>query len=177
MVSFDLYFTTQGEAKMCVLYTTNAWATTNVANSLGYGANPTFIVTNSASSQTYSPNTVTGTYMFNTYGSIFFNNMIVNFTGVPGVDNNPNFAFRIVNAATGSDCVNYLGQPYNNSSGNSRLDNVAVNGQYKGLYAPTVTNSPLATVGRPLLSKYICTESSLGCGDSKCLCERRSSHE
>ena len=154
MVSFDLYFTTQGEAKMCVLYTTNAWATTNVANNLGYGANPTFIVTNSVTSPFYSPYTVTGTYIFNSYGSIFFNNMIVDFTGVPGVDNNPNFAFRIVNAATGSDCVNYLGQPYNNSSGNSRLDNIAVNGQFAGQFAPTVTNSPLATVDAPFTNSF-----------------------
>ena len=27
LVTFDLYFTSQGEAKMCVLYTTNNWAT------------------------------------------------------------------------------------------------------------------------------------------------------
>ena len=45
MVTFDLYFTSQGEAKMCVLYTTNGWATTNVADNLAYGANPAFIVT------------------------------------------------------------------------------------------------------------------------------------
>jgi hypothetical protein len=154
MVSFDLYFTTQGEAKMCVLYTTDGWATTNVANNLAYGANPTFIVTNSVSSPTYSANTVTGTYFFDTYGSTFFNNMIIDFTGVPGVANNPNFAFRIVNAATGYDCVNYLGQPYNNNSGNCRVDNVAVNGQFEGLYAPTVTNSPLATVDGPFTNTF-----------------------
>jgi hypothetical protein len=155
MVSFDLYFTTQGEAKMCVLYTTDGWVTTNVANNLAYGANPTFIVTNSVGSQTYSANTVTGTYLFDTYGSIFFNNMILDFTGVPGVANNPNFAFRIVNAATGFDCVNYLGQPYNNNSGNCRLDNVAVNGQFDGQYAPTVTNSPLATVDGPFTNTFV----------------------
>ena len=154
MVSFDLYFTTQGEAKMCVLYTTNGWTTTNVANNLAYGANPSFILTNSVTSPFYSPNTVTGTYMFNDYGSIFFNNMIIDFTVVPGVANNANFAFRIVNAATGSDCVNYLGQPYNNNSGNCRLDNVAVNGQFEGSYAPTVTNSPSATVDGPFTNTF-----------------------
>ncbi|HEY4414858.1 MAG TPA: hemoblobin-interacting domain-containing protein [Verrucomicrobiae bacterium] len=144
MVSFDLYFTSQGEAKMCVLYTTDGWVTTNVANNLAYGANPTFIQTN-----TTSLNTVTGTYFNNTYGSIFYNNLIIDFTGVPGVDNNPNFSFRIVNAATGFDCVNYLGQPYNNSSGNGRLDNVAVNGQFEGQLAPTITNAAVATVDGP----------------------------
>ena len=40
VVTFDLYITSQGEAKMCVLYTTNDWATTNVANNLSYGMNP-----------------------------------------------------------------------------------------------------------------------------------------
>ena len=77
MVAFDLYFTTQGEAKMCAIYTTNNWATPFVANNLAYGANPHFIVTNSVTDPLYSANTVTGTYMFNDYGSIFFNNMIM----------------------------------------------------------------------------------------------------
>ncbi len=154
MVSFDLYFTTQGEAKMCVLYTTDGWATTNVANNLAYGINPTFIATNSLTSPSYSPNTVTGTYIWNTYGSIFFNNMIIDFTGIAGVANNPNFAFRIVNAATGSDCVNYLGQPYNNNSGNCRVDNVAVNGQFEGLYAPTLTNASSASVDGPFTNTF-----------------------
>ena len=58
MVSFDLFFTSQGEAKMCVLYTTDGWATTNVANNLFYASNPTFILTNSVSSVLYSPDTV-----------------------------------------------------------------------------------------------------------------------
>ena len=43
--------------------------------------------------------------------------MVVDFTGVPGVDNNPQFGIRIVNAATGNDCVNFQGGAYNNSSG------------------------------------------------------------
>lgn len=149
LVTFDLYFTTQGEAKMCVLYTTNGWTTTNVANNLSYGAGLQYIYTN-----TTSPNTVAGTYFYNTYGSIFFNNLVIDFTGVPGVDNNPNFGFRIVNAATGFDCVNYLGQPYNNSSGNGRLDNVAVSGQFEGQYAPTITNAPYATVDHPFTNTF-----------------------
>ena len=149
VITFDLYFTTQGEAKMCVLYTTNAWASSLVANNLAYGINPTFIVTNST-----SPNTVMGTYFWNTYGSIFFNGLVIDFSGDPTVANNPNFGIRIVNAATGADCVNYLGQPYNNSSGNCRLDNVAVNGQYEGQYAPVITNSPSATVDGPFTNTF-----------------------
>ena len=70
------------------------------------------------------------------------------------MDNNTGFGFRIVNAATGSDCVNYLNQPYNNNSGNARLDNVAVNGQFSGSYAPTVTNSSSATVDTPFTNTF-----------------------
>ena len=149
MVSFDIYFTSQGEAKMCVLYTTNNWVTSFVANNLAYGANPTFIVTN-----TTSANTVMGTYFLNTYGSIFYNNCIIDFTGVPNVANNPDFGIRIVNAAKGFDCVNFLDQPYNNSSGNCRLDNIAVNGQFTGFIAPTVTNSASATVDSPFTNTF-----------------------
>ena len=134
---------------MCLLYTTNAWASSLVANNLAYGINPTYIVTNST-----SPNTVIGTYFHQTYGQGFFNNLVIDFSGDPTVANNPNFGFRIVNAATGADCVNYLGQPYNNSSGNCRLDNVAVNGQYEGLYAPVVTNSSSATVDGPFTNTF-----------------------
>jgi len=142
VLTFDLYMTSQGEAKMCVLYTTNGWVTTNIANQLAYGLNPTLIVSNTSA----NPLDLPGTYFFNTYGSIFFNDMVVDFTGDPTVENNPNFGIRIVNAATGIECVNYLGQPYNNASGNSRLDNVAFNGQFEGAYAPTVTNAAVATV-------------------------------
>ncbi|HEY5296587.1 MAG TPA: DUF1533 domain-containing protein [Verrucomicrobiae bacterium] len=149
MVSFDIYFTSQGEAKMCVLYTTNNWVTTLVADNFAYGANPTFIVTN-----TTSANTVMGTYFLNTYGSIFYNNCIIDFTGVPGVANNPGFGIRIVNAAKGFDCVNFLNQPYNNNSGNCRLDNVAVNGQFSGAFAPAVTNSSSATVDGPFTNTF-----------------------
>ncbi|HEU6448355.1 MAG TPA: hemoblobin-interacting domain-containing protein [Verrucomicrobiae bacterium] len=149
VVTFDCYFTSQGEAKMCVLYTTDGWATTNVADQLAYGANPTFIETNSA-----SPNTVQGTYFFNNVGSLFYNDLVVDFTGVSAVNNNPNFGVRIVNASKGSDCVNYLLQPYNNASGNWRLDNVAVNGQFVGTIAPAITNSPSATVDAPFTNTF-----------------------
>ncbi|HEY3763087.1 MAG TPA: DUF1533 domain-containing protein [Verrucomicrobiae bacterium] len=149
IVTFDLYQTSQGEAKMCVLYTTDNWATTNVANSLSYGLNPTLIETN-----TTSPNTVMGTYFNNTFGSIFFNYMVVDFTGDSTVANNPNFKLRIVNAATGPDCVNYLGQPYNNSSGNTRVDNVEVSGQFTGSFPPAVTNATGVTVDNKFTNTF-----------------------
>jgi len=164
ILTFDLYFTTQGEAKMCVLYTTDGWATTNVANSLVNPAWPQFVMTNTpsftsknlnqAGNATYSTSTVNGTLFFQTYGSTFFNNFIVDFTGVPGVANNSQFGFRVVNAATGADCVNYLYQPYNNNSGNSRIDNVAVNGKFNGAFAPSINNSPSATVDNPFTNTF-----------------------
>jgi hypothetical protein len=153
VVSFDLYFTSQGEAKMCVLYTTDAWATTNVASTLYYGANPAYIVTNPPVGSGGSANTVTGTYFYQTFGQGFYNNMVVDFTGVPGVDNNPNFSFKIVNAATGSDCVAFNGGPYNNSSGNWRYDNVSVGGT-SGTPSPALTYDPNASVDAPFTNTF-----------------------
>jgi hypothetical protein len=138
--SFNLYFTTQAEAKMCVFYTTNGWASSNVANTLFYGGNSAFVVTN-----TSSPNTVIGTYFWQTGGQGFYDNIVVDFTGVPGVDNNPQFGIRIVNAATGGDCINFTGGTYNNSSGNWRYDNVIIGGT-SGSPAPTINFDPNATV-------------------------------
>ena len=144
--SFDLYFTSAAEAKMCVFYTTDGWVTTNVAQSLFYGANPTLIQTNADVSLGGSANTVAGTYFFETNGQGFYNNIIVDFTGVPGVDNNPLFSFRVVNAATGlTDCLNSSFTAYNNSSGNWRYDNVAVSGT-AGTPPPAIAYDPSATV-------------------------------
>jgi hypothetical protein len=154
VISFDLFSTSQGEAKMCVLYTTDNWATTNNAANLFYPANPTFIVTNPPSGPNHSDDTVVGTYFFQNVGQNFYNNFIVDFTGVAGVANNPNFAFRIVNAAKNGDCVAYNGGSYNNSSGNWRYDNVTIGGTFSGLVAPTVAYDPSATVDRPFTNTF-----------------------
>jgi hypothetical protein len=153
VVNFDVYFTSAAEAKICVLYTTDGWVTTNVAQNLYYGSNPAFIKTNAAVGLGGSANTVTGTYFYETTGQNFYNNIIVDFTGVPGVDNNASFAFRVVNAATGSDCVNNTGGPYNNSSGNWRFDNVTVGGT-SGTPAPAITFDPNASVDRPFTNTF-----------------------
>jgi len=161
LVTFDLYFTTQGESRMCVLYTTDGWATTNVA-SLACSSHPTLIQTNTPGLATedigYSSDIVNGSFIDNTIGSLFYNYMSVDFTGVPGVDNNPNFGFRIVNAAQNSQCINYLRQPYNNNSGNGRVDNIAINGQFSGQVAPVLAADPAATVDRPFTNTF--TESA-----------------
>src|SRR5208283_429824 len=157
LVTFDLYFTTQGEARMCVLYTTDGWVTTNVAN-LACSSYPTLIQSNTPSgaseSQGYTPDIVNGIFMDNTIGSLFYNYMSIDFTGVPGVANNANFGFRIVNAAENGECVNFLHQSYNNNSGNCRLDNVAVNGQFNGQIAPVLTNAPTASVDHPFTNTF-----------------------
>jgi hypothetical protein len=157
IVTFDLYFTTQGEARMCVLYTTDGWITTNVAN-LACSSNPTLIQTNTPSgaseSQGYSSDIVNGTFIDNTIGSLFYNYLSVDFSGIPGVANNPLFGFRIVNAAQNGECVNFLHQPYNNNSGNARVDNIAVNGQFNGQIAPVLTNDPAATVDHPFTNTF-----------------------
>jgi len=157
LVTFDLYFTTQGEARMCVQYTTDGWVTTNVA-SLACSSYPTLIQTNTPALATesigYSSDIVNGVFMDNTIGSLFYNYMSVDFTGVPGVDNNPNFGFRIVNAAQNGQCVNFLRQAYNNNSGNCRVDNIAVNGQFSGQVAPLITAAVGATVDHPFTNTF-----------------------
>jgi len=157
IVTFDLYFTTQGEARMCVLYTTDGWVTTQVGN-LACSSYPTLIQSNTpagaSESQGYSADIVNGVFIDNTIGSLFYNYMSVDFTGVPGVGNNPLFGFRIVNAAQNGQCVNFLHQPYNNNSGNARLDNVSVNGQFNGQVAPGITNSLSATVDGPFTNTF-----------------------
>jgi hypothetical protein len=145
---FDLYLTTQAEAKMCVLYTTNGWVTTNVALNLSYGFYPAYIFTNAI-----SPNTVKGVYFYENYGQGWFNNIVADFTGVPGVDNNPQFGVRIVNAATGNDCLNPLGGVYNNKSGNCRFDNVMIGGT-AGNQPPVLNYDPQATVDGPFTNTF-----------------------
>jgi hypothetical protein len=157
LVTFDLYFTTQGEARMCVEYTTDGWLTTNVAN-LACSSHPSLIQTNTpayaSESQGYTTDIVNGSFIDNTIGALFYNYMSVDFTGVPGVANNPLFGFRIVNAAQNGECVNFLHQPYNNNSGNARVDNIAVNGQFNGQIAPVITNAVSATVDNPFTNTF-----------------------
>ncbi len=147
--SFNLYFTTQAPAKMCVLYTTDGWVTTNVANSIFYGAHPTYIQNNAA-----NPNVVVGNYFFQTNGQGFYDNIVVDLTGVSAAENNPLFGIRVVNAATGdADDVNSLGGTYNNLSGNWRFDNIVVGGT-AGTPPPAVALDPNATVDQPFTNTF-----------------------
>ena len=156
LVTFDLFFTGQAESKIQVEYTTDGTTWTN-AGMLSYPANPSLIQTNFTPASGGN-GTVVGTYFNMTVsGGGWFNNMTVDLTGVPGVTNNPNFGIRIVNAATGTDCTGPTGGPYNNSSGNSRFDNVVISGQFSGPAAPTITNDPNASVDAPFTNTLALT--------------------
>ncbi|MGH7967745.1 MAG: hemoblobin-interacting domain-containing protein, partial [Limisphaerales bacterium] len=146
--SFDVYFTTQAPDKICVLYTTDGWVTTNVANSLFYAANPGYILNNAS-----DPNLVNGSYFYETFGQGWYNNIVVDLTGDPATADNPLFGFRVVNAGTGPQCQNFLGQPYNNLSGNVRFANVTVGGT-AGTPPPAVAFDPNATVDSPFTNTY-----------------------
>jgi hypothetical protein len=153
VVTFDLFFTGQAEAKMMAEYTTDGVNWTN-ASMLTCPSNPSLIVTNDPNNGG-SSQTVTGTYMNMTVtGGGWFNRMSLDLTSVPGVTNNPNFGIRIVNAATGSDCTAPNGGAYNNSSGNCRYDNVVVSGRFNGPPAPTIIPDPNATVDGPFTNTF-----------------------
>jgi hypothetical protein len=154
VLTFDLYFTTQGEAKMMVEYTLDGTTWIN-APSLAYAANPNFIVTNNPSMLDYSLDTVNGTYFYQTTGQNWYNNLCVDFTGVPGAANNSHFGIRIVDAAQNNDCVAFNGGPYNNSSGNCRFDNVSVGGHFNGLIPPVINYTNGATVDNPFTNSFI----------------------
>ena len=159
VVTFDLFFTGQAEAKMQAEYTTNGTDWIN-ATMLTCPSKPSLIQTNADPGSGGSSLTVVGTYLNMTVtGGGWFNGMTVDLTGVPGVTNNPNFGIRIVNAATGSDCTAPNGGPYNNSSGNCRFDNVVVSGKFSGPPAPVITNDPNATVDGPFTNTFAPTPS------------------
>lgn len=138
-LSFDFYATTQGEAKMAVEYTTDG-SSWNLANSISYAGLNASIQNNSSSA-----NTVDGNYFLITTddGNQWFNDITVDLTGISGVNNDPNFGIRLVNAATGTDDTGAAGGTYNNSSGNWQFDNVDVTGDV----TPTPEPSTYALLG------------------------------
>lgn len=143
IITLDMYLTTQGEAKMCLQYSCDGINWTNAPN-MACTSFAQFVTNNPAVGG--SPDTVVGPYFFQTLGQGWFNNVIVDLTGIAPANNNPNFKIRYVNAAQNGDCVNYTGGPYNNTSGNCRLDNVAISGQFTGTTAPQVNAATNATV-------------------------------
>jgi len=141
-VSFDWYATTQGEANLQLLYTTDGSTFQNIALTLG-GSDAGLVVVNNST----PGNTVVGSYVRD--------NVLLNgspagqgwFTGLtaiindPNAANDPNFAIEMVNASTGADDVSTAGTALNNSSGNWRFDNVVIQ------VAPEPTTLALAGLG------------------------------
>ena len=118
-VSFDVYATADAEANLQVQYSTDGshWFNANIAS-----AAAGVIATN-----TTSASTVNGTYLQLVSG--WNNQVTVDLSGLSGVDNDASFAIRMVNASTGTDCVDTTGAIYNNTSGSWTLDNVVIQGQ------------------------------------------------
>jgi hypothetical protein len=127
-LSFDMEITSQGEANVQVEYTTNGsiWQNAAIAFTGASG-----VVLNNPSSGG-NANIVTGSYLHTDTSSgsnLWFNQITANFSGIGGLSNDPNFAIRIVNAATGSANVALKGNTaINNTSGNWRVDNVIFTG-------------------------------------------------
>jgi uncharacterized protein (TIGR03437 family) len=121
-VSFDWYATNQGEANLQVQYTTDGatWKNVALTGSIGGLA---------FKSNTTSANTVKGAYVSITGGGQGWFPGLTAAINDPAAANNPKFAFQIVNASTGADCVSASGTPLNNNSGNWRFDNVTISGQ------------------------------------------------
>ena len=131
-VSFDWYVTTAGEANLQFEYTTNVNAATPIWNNVALALNGSDLGLQLLSNNGSDSNLVTGSYVSdniltggNKSGQDWFTGLtaVINDTNAA---NNPNFAFEIVNAATGVDDVSTAGTALNNTSGNWRFDNVTV---------------------------------------------------
>ena len=122
-VSFDVYATVNAEASLQVQYTTEG--------SIWHNATITSVGTSGViASNTVTTNSlVVGSYVILTNnGTAGWDNQItVDLSGISGVDNAAGFAIRIVNASTGTNCLDTTGAVYGNV-GTWTLDNVVVQG-------------------------------------------------
>jgi hypothetical protein len=122
-LTFDLNDTKQGERNLAVLYTLDdtasdpVWVNATITSAGSQGT---------LADNTTSTSTITGNYVELGFAGTGWNNQITATFGDVGED--PNFAFEIVNASTGTDDVNGGGTALNNSSGNWRYDNVELTG-------------------------------------------------
>ena len=126
VISFDWSPTAQGEGKLQLEYTLNGSAYLNVPialfTSLGTGASAT------SATNASSANTVMGGYLKAGSSTTYMNGITANLSGIAGAANDPDFAIRLVNAATGADDTNVAGAALNNTSGNWRFDEVTITG-------------------------------------------------
>lgn len=123
-LGFDWSPTTQGEANLEVLYTLNGSTFLNVPAAL-FTSLPAGVT---AMTNITSANTVMGGYIQTLNSTTFNNGIVVNFSGIAGAANNPNFAVEFVNASTGADNISTKGTALNNTSGNWRFDEVTISG-------------------------------------------------
>jgi hypothetical protein len=128
-ISFDWYTTTKGEANLQLEYTLNANATNPVWNNVQLtlsGSDGGATIVNNISGTL--PNSVQGYYVnAGTQGQDWFTDLTASISN-PAAANDPNFAFEVVNATTGSADLGANGSALNNTSGNWRFDNVDVSG-------------------------------------------------
>ena len=157
-VAFDWYLTTQGEGNLQLQYTVDGINWVNIPITAPAAQLGTFInfVDNTSGSDSDS---VQGYYVANIPSSLhqeWFTNLQAVITD-PAAANNPHFGIRMVNASTGTSCVNSEGTPLNNTSGNWRFDNIIISGLNNGsaaLLPPTITASTNATVDGPFTNTF-----------------------
>jgi hypothetical protein len=122
-ISADINATGQAERNLAILYTLDnsvanpVWQNATITSS-GTGAT---LLNNSSSALT-----VNGNYLQLSGTGTGWNNQIT--ASLPLAGQDPNFAVEIVNASTGTDCVNTSGAALNNSSRNWRYDNITISG-------------------------------------------------
>jgi hypothetical protein len=119
-IYFDVNTTAQAEANLQLEYTIDGTTWNNAA--ITYSGTQGTIKNNSTSLLT-----VDGTYI-QFASSSWVNGISADLSGISGVNNDPTFGIRLVNASTGTDDINGSGGAYNNSSGNWRFDNVIITG-------------------------------------------------
>src|ERR1700733_9534626 len=115
-VAFDWYLTKQGEANLQLQYSDDGINWSNIPITIPPAQASTFLnfVDNTADTD---PNSVHGYYVnsvANTGGQQWFTNLTAVITDSAAA-NNHNFGIRMVNASTGTSCVNGLGTGLNNS--------------------------------------------------------------
>ncbi len=136
-VSLDINATTQGEQKFQLQFTPDGTHWYNITN-LSLGSGSTVVL----ATNTTSANTVYGTYgkLQSTANAGWNNSIMANLASLTNVslsvNQNPSFGIRVVNAATGADCVAAAGTALNNTSGNWSLDNIVITGTTQVLPLP-----------------------------------------
>jgi len=134
-LSFDILITAQGEANFQVDFTTNGGSTWLNGSGLSITGtaettNGTSMIADYITNNSANPNIVNGTYIHtDATNDSWIDGVTLSLTNLPSVNNNANFGFEIVDAATGSsDVALKTNALLNNTSGNWRFDNVTVTG-------------------------------------------------